>query len=50
MTLLRRLWVVILWIIFLCYLSSLVLPLTVFLAKGTIYFDEFSDYIEDLTY
>ena len=47
---LRRLWVVFMWFVFLCYICTLVIPFIVFLAKGTTYSDEITDYIEDLSY
>ena len=50
MALFRRLYVVFLWFVFLCYVTTLVIPFIVFLATGTTYADEITDYIEELTY
>ena len=48
MILLKRIWYLIIWVLYICFVGSLVLPLIVFLVKGTIYVEEFCNYTENL--
>jgi hypothetical protein len=48
MVLLNRLWFLMVWVLYICFICTFILPLLVFLAKGTIYIEEFVEYTEDL--
>jgi len=48
MIFLKRIWFLIVWALYVCFIITLVLPLIVFLLTGKIYVEEFVNYTDDL--